>query len=112
MAESVNIAQFDLGDDLPLQAVRKLNYNFRQVGRSGGGGVAVISSSGSGDKTYMHTQPTAAATWTITHNMGKYPSVTVEDSAHNDVIGDITYNSLDQITLTFSGAFAGWAYLN
>jgi hypothetical protein len=37
MAESVNIAQFDLKDDLPLQAVRKLNYNFRKLSSASGG---------------------------------------------------------------------------
>ena len=65
-----------------------------------------------GDKNYVHTQSTSADTWVITHNLGKYPSVTVFDSAGDEVIGDINYNSLNQITITFAGAFKGTATLN
>jgi len=66
----------------------------------------------SGDKTYAHLQSSASATWTITHNLNKYPSVSVQDSAGNDCFGKITYNSLRQLTITFSSSFSGAAYLN
>ena len=66
-----------------------------------------------GDKTYQHTQSSAAATWVITHNLNKKPSVSVS-TLNGDVwvIADVTYNSDDQVTLTFSGAQSGYAYLN
>lgn len=66
----------------------------------------------SGDKTYVHNQGSASATWSITHNLNKKPSVTVVDSAENVVVGEIEYNSETNITITFSGAFSGKAYLN
>lgn len=69
-------------------------------------------SGGTGDKTYTYTQSTPSDTWVITHNLGKYPSITVEDSAHSDVIGEYSYDSVNQVTLSFTGAFSGWAYLN
>lgn len=62
--------------------------------------------------TYVHEQMVALATWTITHNLGRYPSVTIVDSANDVVIGDITYLSDDQIRLKFNAAFSGKAYLN
>lgn len=64
------------------------------------------------DKNFYFTQTTASNTWVITHNLNKYPSATVLDSAGTEVVGDITYNSLNQITITFSGAFKGSATLN
>lgn len=66
----------------------------------------------SGDKHYTHTQGSASSTWTITHNLGKMPSVVVVDSADNYVVGEVHYDSLNQVTVTFGSAFAGKAYLN
>lgn len=64
------------------------------------------------DKNFYFTQTTALDTWVITHNLNKYPSATIIDSAGTEVVGNITYNSLNQITITFSGAFKGSATLN
>ncbi len=64
------------------------------------------------DKNFYFVQTTATNTWVIVHNLGKYPSVTVIDSAGTEVVGDINYDSLNQITITFSGAFKGSATLN
>lgn len=69
-------------------------------------------SANAGDKTYVHNQGAASATWTITHNLNKKPSVTVVDSADNVVVGEIQYINDTSITITFSGAFSGKAYLN
>lgn len=64
------------------------------------------------DLNFVYTQAPASATWIIVHNLGKYPSVTIEDSGGNDIEGEITYDSTNQVTLTFSAAFTGTAYLN
>ena len=65
-----------------------------------------------GDANYVHTQGASSATWTVNHNLGKYCSVMVVDSAGTVVVGAVTYNSINQMTLTFSSAFAGKAYFN
>jgi hypothetical protein len=44
--------------------------------------------------------------------MKKFPSITVVDSANTVVQGTVFYDSTTQITLTFSAAFSGQAYLN
>ncbi len=62
--------------------------------------------------TFVHNQLSPALVWTIEHNLNKYPSVTVADSGGNWVIGDIDYVSSNSITVTFTGAFSGKAFLN
>ena len=62
--------------------------------------------------TYTHTQASASATWTIVHNLNCKPSVTIVDSGGNLQIGDVLYDSDNQITLAFAAAFSGFAYLN
>jgi hypothetical protein len=64
------------------------------------------------DANYVYVQTSPSATWVINHNLNKYCSVTVVDSADNIVFGEVLYNSLNQVTLTFSGAFSGEAFFN
>lgn len=65
------------------------------------------------DKTYIHTQNISANTWKVNHNLGKYPSVTVVDSAGSSIAGaKISYDDFNNLTLTFSAIFSGKAYLN
>ena len=67
-----------------------------------------------GDKTYVYTQDNASKTWTITHNLGKNPSVTILEGGVNgsEVEGDITYTNLNTLVLTFESSISGIAYLN
>ncbi len=68
-------------------------------------------SSGS-DSNYIHNQSQALDTWSITHNLNKYPSVTVIDSAGSKVEGSVTYISNEEIKIEFSSPFSGKAILN
>jgi hypothetical protein len=72
----------------------------------------ILATTGVNDKNYVHTQSSSSATWVVTHNLNKNASVTVVDSAGTVVIGQVDYDSLNQVTLTFSGAFSGKAYFN
>ena len=70
-----------------------------------------------GDITYTHNQSSTSNTWVVNHNLYRFPSVTVVDSADTIVQGTVVYNSNKQLTITFfSGssalAFQGKAYLN
>lgn len=65
-----------------------------------------------GDKDFVYIKSTPNKIWEITHNLDKYPSVTIVDSAGSVVMGDITYTSKSTLTVTFSAAFSGKAYLN
>lgn len=64
------------------------------------------------DQTYIHNQSTASAEWTISHNLNKYPSVTVVDSAGTICEGTVTYIDPNTVVCNFNGAFSGTAYLN
>lgn len=65
-----------------------------------------------GDLNYHHIQGAPSATWVVSHNLNKYPSVLVIDSGGSEVAGTIIYNSTNQLTLEFSAGFSGNAYLN
>tara|TARA_R110000822_G_scaffold63047_11_gene155165 strand:+ start:804 stop:1850 length:1047 start_codon:yes stop_codon:yes gene_type:complete len=64
------------------------------------------------DKNYVHTQGTSSTSWVVNHNLNKFPSVTVVDSAGTIVIGVVAYGSVNQSTLTFKASFSGKAYFN
>jgi len=64
------------------------------------------------DANFVYTQASPSAVWVVTHNLAKYPSVSVVDSADNMVFGEVLYNSVNQVTLTFAGAFSGKAFFN
>ena len=64
------------------------------------------------DKNYVHTQSSLATSWVVSHNLGKYVSVTVVDSAGTVVVGQVDYDSLNQVTLLFKATFSGKAYFN
>lgn len=64
------------------------------------------------DKFFAFRQGTASDTWTVVHNLNKYPSVTVVDSTGRVVVGGTQYLDSNTVVLTFSGAFSGVAYLN
>lgn len=71
-------------------------------------GVALVTS-----KTYVYEQGIASDTWVIKHDLNKHPSVYAVDSAGKMQIPDeIIYDSENQVTVEWVGAFAGKAYLN
>jgi hypothetical protein len=59
----------------------------------------------------IHTQTSAASTWTVTHNLGvQYPNVTVYDNNNNVIIPQtIVATDANTLTLTFGSAVAGYA---
>lgn len=65
-----------------------------------------------GDLSKEHRQNSAADVWTIDHELGKFPSVTVMDSAGDEVEGAVSYPSLARVVVRFSAPFSGSAYLN
>ena len=73
---------------------------------------AVFTLSSQGTPTFIFDQVAASTTWNIQHNLGKFPSITVIDTANTVVTGEYTYIDNNNVTLTFSAAFAGKAYLN
>ena len=65
-----------------------------------------------GTPTFEFDQGDPVTTWDITHNLGKFPSITVIDTGNTVVTGEYNYVTNNRVILTFSAAFAGKAYLN
>ena len=73
---------------------------------------AVFQLSSQQSPTFTFNQIVASTTWIINHNLGKFPTITVIDTAGTVVTGEYTYTDNNNVTLTFSAGFAGKAYLN
>ena len=69
-------------------------------------------SAGPGDLHYTFTQLTAAATWTVAHNLGKYPSVSIVDTGNTQLMADVHYVDANNLTISFGAATSGSAYIN
>ena len=67
---------------------------------------------GSNDKNFVFTQATPSTTWSVNHALGKFPSVTVVDSAGTQVQGQVDYTDINNLTITFVNQFSGKAYIN
>ena len=65
-----------------------------------------------GDLNYVHYQNIPSEKWLINHNLGKYPSVSIVNSAGSVVIGDVDILDENNVEVSFSGSFSGRAYIN
>ena len=66
----------------------------------------------SNNRTFVFTQGIPATTWTIQHNLGKFPSVSVVNNNNVLLYGETTYIDSNELTINFSAGFSGKAYLN
>lgn len=62
--------------------------------------------------TYIFEQGESSTSWHIVHNLNKYPSVTVVDSAGTTIDCSVIYINSNECELKFNAAFKGAAYLN
>lgn len=61
---------------------------------------------------HIHKQGVASAEWTVMHNLNKYCSVVVVDSANQIVFPEIVYVDKNTVKIISTGAFSGQAYCN
>ena len=69
-------------------------------------------SSGVGDKNFVFNQAVASATWTVQHNLNKFPSCTMVLGTGQQGYGDVTFIDENNLTITFASAESGKAYIN
>jgi hypothetical protein len=62
--------------------------------------------------SHIHNQTVSSSTWSITHNLNKYPSVSIVDSSNEEVIGEVEHINSNSLTVKFSAPFSGKAFLN
>lgn len=94
-------------------------YDLGLVFVSGNGGLQSIQSYSisafkSSDKNFVTNNTTflANTATTITHNLGKFPAVTVVDSAGTHVVGDVQHINVNSLTITVKTTFTGKIYVN
>lgn len=64
------------------------------------------------DYAFVHDQAAPLATWTVNHNLGRYPSsILVVTSAGDIVWTDVVLTSLNVIQIVADSAFSGKVYL-
>lgn len=66
---------------------------------------------GGADATYVHTQAVLAATWTVNHNLGKYPSVTVTMGGVEVETG-VTYLDTNTLQVLLNSPAIGQVFCN
>jgi len=64
------------------------------------------------DDTFIAQFISAISQWSITHNLGKFPSVTTVNNSGEIVFGAVTYTDNNNLTIDFKDNIAGKAYLN
>lgn len=68
---------------------------------------------GGGTGSYVYTQSAPATVWLIVHNLNFYPAgVTVLDSADQEIVGEVTYPTVNSVRIEFSAPVSGVAYLS
>ena len=85
---------------------RKTNISVSSTGRRGPKGDA-----GESDKNYEQSF-TNQSSIVINHSLNKFPSVTIKDSAGDEVEGSVEHLTKNNIKLTFSSSFTGMVICN
>ena len=112
MASIVNIV--DQTSAVTLNIVETTNGPTVNVAQQTGPTVNVVLSGGllNRDLNYVHNQTSASSSWDISHNLNKFPAVSVVDSAGNIVMGDVQHLTNKRVLITFNATFSGKAYFN
>jgi hypothetical protein len=71
----------------------------------GGGGVGA-------DKNFVHTQSVSSASWSVAHNLGKFPAVEVVNSGGNVILPDVHYVDVNNVTISLGAPDTGKVYVN
>jgi hypothetical protein len=68
--------------------------------------------SGTSGGSYAFEQQFNSTSWTVVHNLGYRPAITVQDYFKNTIEGDINHIDTSTVQLTFAEAVSGYAYLS
>lgn len=60
---------------------------------------------------YVHNQTSASNQWTISHNLGFFPNVTVLDNQNRIIEADTVYLNTNSVRIVMNVALSGVAYL-
>lgn len=63
-------------------------------------------------ETYVHTQASAASTWTVNHNLGRRPAASVRSAGGIEVIAQVLHVSDNQLQVIFAVPATGSVYVH
>ena len=102
--QKINVASYDtagivrIGEGLVVTSEGRVSVDFDMVAPS--------------TTTYVHDQTELSTEWQIQHNLGRFPSVTVIDSAGTELITGVQYVDENMLIVTANAPIRGKAYLN
>jgi hypothetical protein len=62
--------------------------------------------------SFVHEQQFDSDTWSITHNLGYRPAVSIQDYAKNGIEGDVDHIDVNSMVINFNYGLSGYAYLS
>ena len=72
-------------------------------------GAGNITVAGSGTVPITFTQPTPTTTWSVSHNLGRYPIIQLKTLGTAEIHGEISHVSVNQFLVLFNNPQAGQA---
>jgi len=67
---------------------------------------------GIGPLAFVFEQQSNSASWNVVHNLGYYPNVSIKEYGNKTVEGEVVYINANSLTILFSVAISGYAYLS
>ena len=104
-----------LGVNDPVYAADKLNTarTINGIPFDGTQDIVIsVDGSAGGDKTYTHSQTLPSTEWLVNHGLGKFPAVTVLDSAGSTMGCAIEHIDLNNVRIAAAYPIAGKAIFN
>lgn len=74
--------------------------------------VGIQGPNGATSASFTHTQSIALAIWTVPHNLGRFPSVTVVNNLNQRIEPDVEYIDANTVRITHAAAQIGKVYCN
>jgi hypothetical protein len=75
-------------------------------------GIDVTAVPSETDKNFVFEQDTPLQEWIVTHNMNKYPAVTILDTNEKEIIGEIEYIDENSLAVRFNYNLTGKVICN
>ena len=86
--------------------------NTGPTGPTGPQGIQGVQGDRGEGASFTYEQQSDSATWTINHNMGYRPAVTIQDYGKITLEGELDHIGINTLVITFSEPITGYAYLS
>ena len=112
MATTLNLISYTNSINLNLiDTTTSTSIDVIDVSRNITAEIITAAATGS-DKNFVFTQSTLSTSWVIEHDLDKYPAVEIVSTAHDKIVGSVSFDSVNQITINFTQPTSGKAFLN